>query len=237
MREVSFVDGNFYHIYNRGVARLPIFLDESDYARFVHDLYEFNDVHPALDARVKARISEVGPPRLRREPVVAILAWCLMPNHFHLLLQQRIDNGVSFFMKKLGTGFTMYMNQKYERSGHVFQGKFRAKHIDTQGYLLHISRYIHLNSIDLVDPNWKEQGIRDWGSVQKFLEEFRWSSYQDWIGKKNFPSVLNRSGIDGLFKGSEDYKRFISEWAARDYHTIRGMLADSFQRSNLRNVL
>ena len=185
----QYANGEYYHVYNRGVRKQSIFYDDMDRARFVHILYEFNNARPKSDPR--GPTPGVGP--LEREPVVSIMAWCLMPNHFHLLLQQRHDGGVSLFMKKLGVSYTAYMNKRHGLVGHAFQGGFRAKSIQKDAYLFHIVRYIHLNPVDLIEPDWEEQGILYEQTVLSFLEKYRWSSYRDWLQLKGFSDVLDTS--------------------------------------------
>ncbi len=240
MRKVNFYNGGFYHIYNRGVLKQPIFFEDRDYIRFVHDLYEFNDLnhsvvprgrkHIARGSTSGIRIPEVEPLYVNRSPrdkVVAILAWCLMPNHFHLFLQQIRDGGVSVFMHKLSTGYTAYINKKYKRTGHLFQGRFKAKHIGQESYFLHISRYIHLNPVDLIESGWKEEGIKDWEKVHQFLENYKWSSYPDWIGSRNFPSLLDLKSVTGVFDNADRYKRFMGEWAVENYRKLKDIVDET----------
>ena len=200
------VNDCFYHIYNRGVLKQPIFFEEKDYIRFVHDLYEFNDTHNAPRFECSASNDRV--------PLVSILAWALMPNHFHLFLQQRIEGGVSLFLKKLGGGYTMYVNEKYKRSGHVFQGRYKAKPVENDAYFLHLSRYIHLNPTELLDPNANSDELTEKSNkTQQFLMQYRWSSYLDWIGTKNFPSVLDSRLVEQMRQISgREYYDFVSEW-------------------------
>lgn len=235
MRNIQFANGNFYHIYNRGVNKNQIFFDETDYFRFVHDLYEFNDAQPALDFRFVQQAKKNNTPR-KRELLIEILAWCLMPNHFHLMVRQKAENGISEFMRKIGTGYTLYLNKKFERSGYVFASKFKAKHIDNESYLLHISRYIHLNPVDLIEPNWRKGGIGNWGIVSNFLKEYRWSSYIDWrnllsteVGLpeiRNFPSLINTSFATEMFKDVQDYDKFMQEWASNDLNKLEPFMLD-----------
>lgn len=226
MRKIDFINGEYYHVYNRGIEKRDIFLDGRDYSRFVHDLFEFNDSNPALDYRLlqKLRGGIVSP--AERKQYVDILSWCLMPNHFHFLVRQCVNRGVSDFLQKIGTGFTTYFNKRYERDGRLFQGPFKARHIDNDSYLLHISRYIHLNPLDLFQPNWKDDGIQDWYSTHQSLEQYRWSSYRDWVGIKNFPSVMNLSLRTGLFKDEVDYKQFIQEWVLEEEEKIQPFILD-----------
>lgn len=206
MRKHPFVNDCYYHVFNRGVLKQPIFFEKSDYLRFLHDLYEFNNVFPAPhDKRGEIQSRRV------REPLVSILAWCLMPNHFHLFLKQKVENGVSLFMQKLGIGYTTYINKKYDRSGHLFQGRFKTKMIDSDAYLFHISRYIHCNPLDLFDPDW-EHGLdaTKRQDAQKFLSAYPWSSYKNWIGDSPFSSVIDMNEVTS-FTQDVDYSAFLFE--------------------------
>lgn len=223
MQRTPLVTDNYYHVYNRGVEKRIIFLDEQDYSFFVHCLYEFNDIKPAIDTRWQPQRTVL---RVPRDPIVDIVAWCLMPNHFHLLLRQRTKNGISFFMKKLGTGYAMYFNKKYQRSGILFQGRFKSVHVHRDEYLLHLIRYIHLNPIDLIVSDWESNGVSDWLKTNQFLETYRWSSYLDWIGKKNFPSLLGQTIVQKMFTGSEDHRLFVQAWLGKDREEIMSMMFD-----------
>lgn len=149
-----------------------------------------------------------------------------MPNHFHLILEQSVENGTSKFMQKLGTGYTMFFNTKYERSGVLFQGTFKAIPVENETYLTHLSRYIHLNPVELKEPEWKEKGIKNWKLVNQFLENYRWSSYLDYIGKKNFPSVTDRELILDIFDNEKNYKKFIREWLAKDFQGVKELILE-----------
>lgn len=205
MRKQQFVENEIYHIYNRGVEKRDIFLNAKDYYRFIHNLFEFNNEKPALNARYKSYESHEVRPREPRKLLVDIFIFTLMPNHFHLLIRQRKENGIVKFMQKLGTGYAMYFNQKYERVGSLFQGKFKAAHINQESYLMHIPHYIHTNPL----------GLASRGSTSfslDFLEQYRWSSFPDYVGIKNFPSVTSRRFLLDYFDGKEKYKQKTKEW-------------------------
>lgn len=217
MRKVRIVTGEIYHIYNRGVEKRKIFLEDEDYLRFIHDLFEFNDENPAKNFHYyfKFKFKEVPLPKIEREPrklLVEILAFCLMPNHFHLMVRQKVENGITQFMRKLGTGYTNYFNQKYERVGPLFQGTFKIVHIKQDAHFLHLPYYIHLNPLDLKFPEWRNKEIKNYKEAMKFLENYRWSSFLDYIGKKNFPSVTQREFLSEFFEGPEEYKKDTLKW-------------------------
>lgn len=213
------INGEIYHIVARGIEKRDIFLDEKDKYRFIHDLFEFNDTNPVLwSYRADFRINSSGSDpegleeRKKRKLLVEIFGFCLMLNHFHLLIRQLKERGISEFMKKLNGGYAVYFNKKYNRVGHLFQGKFRAVHIKDEDQLKNGFVYIHANPIDLIEPDWKEKGIRDVNKAIKFLENYRWSSHPDYIGKKNFPSLTNRDFLFKILGGPEGCNQFIKNW-------------------------
>lgn len=220
MKKPAFVSEHLYHIYNRGVEKRKVFQDDNDRFRFIHDLFEFNDEAPALNVvyRFNKQSMEVQPQYIemgRREPrklLVDILAFCLMPNHYHILVKQRLDGGIVNFMKKLGTGYTMYFNQKYKRVGPLFQGRFKAILVDNESHFIHLPYYIHMNPLDLIMPEWREGTIPDFNKTISFLENYRWSSYLDYIGKKNFPSVTQREFLSNFFESPIKYKQETIRW-------------------------
>ncbi len=212
MRKLKFVNNSIYHICNRGVEKREVFLDDKDYYRFIHDIYEFNDEKPAENTYYR-NLYETGTQRSQRSRslLVEILAFCLMPNHFHLLLKQLIDGGVSIFMNKLG-GYSTYFNQKYERVGSLFQGRFRAVRIERQEHFIYIPYYIHLNALDLIEPEWRKGKIKDFNKTVDFLNSYRWSSYLDYTGKKNFPSIIQKNLLLDSFGSQENYRKETLEW-------------------------
>ena len=226
MRKTKFSNDNYYHIYNRGTEKRQIFLDNSDYARFIHYLYEFND--EKFDHNISRKIEEGRASFIQRqrELLVEIITFCLMPNHFHLILRQIKENGIIKFMQRLGTGYAMYFNKKNQRTGYLFQGTFKPILIENDNYLTYLSRYQHINPVELIEPNWKREGIKDWEKVNNFLENYRWSSYLDYIGVKNFPSLTNREIINSHFQAEGSYKNFINQWLNKDLETIKEIVLE-----------
>ncbi|MDP2598434.1 MAG: transposase [Candidatus Liptonbacteria bacterium] len=210
-----------YHIYNRGVEKRDIFKNDADRLRFVHDLFEFNDTASAENIYYRDLQSyEVGlrkivPKNKRRGPrsfLVEVLVFCLMPNHFHLMIRQRVDNGITEFMRKLGTGYTNYFNQKYERVGALFQGKYKAIRLARDEHFIHLPYYIHLNPLDIVAPEWRTRELKNYRRAAEFLRTYRWSSYPDYLGRKNFPSVTQREFLIEFFGGPKEYEKLIFGW-------------------------
>ena len=204
------------HTLNRGVDKRNIFLDDQDRFRFVHDLFEFNDedwvnttfyqFHRSND--IASRKIE----RKRRKLLVDIHAFAIMPNHYHLLLTPRVDRGVTRFMQKLNMGYAKYFNEKYERVGTLFQGRFKSVPVVHQAHFVHLPFYIHFNPLDFFMPAWRERKIKNHQAALRFLEKYRWSSHLDYLGKKNFPSVTNRELLFDFFGGAEGYRKRVEEW-------------------------
>ena len=228
----DFGNGEIYHIIQRGVEDKPLFLDENDYYRGIFSLYEFNNTNPVeIAQRRKERaifkqfVKDKGgqsplklsgdcPPLVepdRRNLFVEILAFCLMPNHIHLLLKQLKENGISEFMRKMG-GYVSYFNQKYQRKGHLFQNRYKDVHIEDDEQLKTTFVYVHTNPVSLVEPGWKEKGIKDLAKTKDFIEKYKWSSYADYLGGKNFPSLTSRDFMLELMGGGQGCRDFVNGW-------------------------
>lgn len=195
-----------WHALNRGVEGRNLFLDSQDYARFVHNLYEFNDANPADNlARLfdPSGMRDFVSPSFRkmRKRVVEIHGWCLMKNHYHLLLSELVEGGLSLFLRKINVGYANYFNTRYGRSGTLFQGRTKKVLVESQAHFFYVLHYIHLNPLDYLNStgNWRE---RDRGRIPNMrealthLENYRWSSYLDYCGKKNFPSLITKSRFE-----------------------------------------
>ena len=213
------VNGEIYHIVIRAIEDLKLFREEKDYFRMIHDLFEFNDEDPAISTyrrdmrnNISRTVLDMLRRRKKRKMLVEILAFCLMPNHVHLLVRQLKEGGISKFMRKIGAGYGLYYNQKYERKGHLFQGRYRIIHIESQEQLKTVFVYIHTNPVSIVVPNWREEGIKEIEKVMKFLENYRWSSYSDYLGKKNFPSLTSREFLTKVMGGIESCREFVNGW-------------------------
>ncbi|MFA6006710.1 MAG: transposase [Candidatus Paceibacterota bacterium] len=148
---LEFAEEEYYHVYNRGVEKRSIVVDEKDSARFIQSLIQFNSLKPIGSIfentyEYKKIGSETSKELTKKnEALVEIIAYCLNPNHFHMILSPVVEDGISKFMHRLGTGYTKYFNKRHKRSGSLFQGLFKAKHLEDNDYLLHVSAYVNLN--------------------------------------------------------------------------------------------
>jgi len=218
-RRQQFVNGAIYHIMVRGIDENLIFKDINDYYRGIFSIYEFNTTKAITIQKrreVRRRLKKEGRDRVstadERDKIVEVLAFCLMPNHVHLLIKQLREGGITKFMRKFGAGYGGYFNRKYNRKGYVFQNRFSAVRIGNDNQLKTVFVYIHTNPTALLEPKWKETGIKNPGKVIKFLESYKWSSYLDYIGRKNFPSVTNREFILKIMNNARECKKFVDAW-------------------------
>jgi putative transposase len=217
LRTTALVPNEIYHVYNRGVDKRDIFMDDEDRFRFIHDLYEFNDSNPVLNLGInlKGKFNEVGLPYIKKEPrkpLVEILAFCMMDNHFHLILRQVADNGITEFMRKIGTGYTNYFNKKYERNGALFQGRFKSVHLEKDAHLMYLPIYIHFNPLDFNFSEWREGKMKNHKKAIEFLDSYRWSSYMDYSGQKNFPSLIHKDFIMKRVGDEVIFKKEMVNW-------------------------
>ncbi len=194
-RKKNFANGEFFHIYNRGVDKRIIFVDGYDIDRFAQSILEFNVVEPVGSLYETSFRQLGGETPKSTEKLVNIIAYCLNPNHFHLILEQLIDGGISEFMKRLGGGYTGYFNNKYERSGSLFQGVFKDVHIDSNEYLLHVSAYVNLND------HVHQLG----GETPKLVKSLSsWGEYTD----KRINGVCEKEIVLGQFGSADEYREF-----------------------------
>ena len=211
LRKVSFVTGEYYHIYNRGNSKQRIFRNKNDCVRFLGLLFACNSSENFKIDNLNKKESLLN--ASRGHQIVHIGAYCLMPNHFHILLTDTGEGNISKFMQKLITAYVMYYNKKYQRSGGLFEGKFKAEHASIDRYLKYLFSYIHLNPIKLIEPKWKELGVQNKSKVLKFLEQYMYSSYLDYLGVSRFEKViLDRDFFPNYFPVRKDFQKEIFEW-------------------------
>ena len=214
-RKISFAVNEFYHLFNRGTDKRNIFLEDKDYLRFLILLFICNG-EKAVNIRDQfpkgpsfGEITGVD----KGATLVDIGAYCFMPNHFHLLVHEKTENGITKFMKKLLTGYSMYFNRKNGRTGNLFEGVFKAVHIDNDEHLNYLFAYTHLNPVKLIDPTWKTSGINDKEKTKEHLMKYRYSSYGDYTEiSRNESIILNKSAFPKYFNDFKEFDNFINVW-------------------------
>ncbi|MFA6524458.1 MAG: transposase [Candidatus Paceibacterota bacterium] len=216
-RKENFIQGELYHIYNRGVEKRIIFQGVSDYKRFLALLYianSENTVQLRNDFLKTNSLDEIFE-KDRGKQLVAIGAYCLMPNHFHLLLTPLIDGGISKFMLKLQTGYSMYFNKKNDRVGALFQGIFKSQHISDDIYLKYIYAYIHLNPAKLKNSNWKTQSKSFLNQLKNFIAEYSYSSLKEYILNKF--KIINPKPFPVDKKDISNYNSIVDDFSEGIY--------------------
>ncbi len=209
IRKTNFVPNEYYHIYNRGNDKRIIFHDNDDYSHFVKLLYLLNSKRKITLRDIAKDIFSFD----REKLLVYIGSYCLMPNHFHILLTQTEDGSISKFLQKLSTAYSMYYNKKYKRTGGLFEGKFKSQYIDTEIYLKYLFSYIHLNPVKLIQKDWKEEGIKNINITTEFLKKYRYSSYLDYLENNRKESLLlNREVFPKYFPTKDKFQKEIFEW-------------------------
>ena len=224
LRKDPFVTGEYYHIYNRGIDKRIIFKSKKDYERFIMLLYLANsDDSFRLDNILNKQHKTFGEVLMldKDEPLVSLGAWCLMTNHFHLLIRQEADGGVTKFMRKLGVGYSMFFNIKYQRKGALFGGLFKSKLIGVDdNYMRHLFGYIHINPLEIEFPEWKDK-IKKSSinmNMKKFLESYQYSSYLDYVGKDRVEkNIINPKNFPDYFQNSQSFQDFIENYFISEF--------------------
>lgn len=196
MRRVPFQSDEWFHCYNRGIDKRNVFENEDDSKRFMELLYLAN----STDVVHRSNLSEKSVHEILQRPRTATLtsvgAYCLMKNHYHLLLKETCDGGITQFMQKLGTAYTMYFNTKYERVGNLFLRPFRARHVGEDRYFQRVVDYIHCNPAERFEPGWKKGSVRNMQKLQRELLAYPFSSFADYTGNaRPERAILSEDGF------------------------------------------
>jgi len=231
-----------YHIFTRGIDGRIIFFDEADYYRFIFLFYACNFGSPAFNLWKKDIVKagkailqgEKPPPKFiqkEHKQLVDVLSLTLIPNHYHSILEQLVRRGISIFMQKVNGGYGKYFNFKYQREGRLFQGPFKSILIDNENYLLRVSRYVHLNVLDLIQSDWRKEGVKNPQKAIKFLSEYPWSTTPDYLGVRN-SKIVTTKGLYNIFfenfskRGVENYKRFLLNWSQKDSKELQSLFLE-----------
>lgn len=214
-RQIFFENQKYYHIYNRGVAKQKIFSDPRDHKRLLTTFSFYLEQSPktrlSLADKKELRIINITTPK---KPLVEILCYCLMPNHFHLLIKQLKDNGISIFMRRSIDSYTKYYNIKYNRVGPLFQGRFKTVVIETDEQLLHLSRYIHLNPFT--------------SKLADDAANYEWSSYQFYLENDTIRLCHPKFILD-LTDSNNNYTEFVNDYAEyiQSIEEVNNLLIDA----------
>lgn len=217
MRNIPIVSGKYYHILGRGNNKQNIFRDRRDYIRFLFLILYFQssktfiNIGRMVDYYVKHSVFNISGDvvnNIVKARYVELIGFTLMPNHYHLIIYNAKDDGISRYMQRVLNSYTKYFNTKYEQSGHLFQGPYKAVHIADDNQLSYLSAYIHRNPNELKE--WKGKEI-----------EYPWSSYQDYVKENRWRELLENSIIIDKFDNGEDYKEFVQNSGAKEDFNIQ----------------
>lgn len=216
-RSHTFQPGSYYHIYNRGPKKQPIYRRKGDFWRLLFNFYYFNNV-ASVPTHWKRELEQLGGPARflwpeawgTREPLVCILGFSLMPNHLHLILKERVEGGVSAFMHRVLMGYSKFINEKYKESGSLFQGSFRSRLVEDDMDLRHLAAYVMVkNPFELYSG-----GLRE--AVEYFDDAYEWAagspfnSLAEYAGWRSSP-IVEREILSELFESSGAFKEFARE--------------------------
>ena len=212
MRLIKICEGEYYHIYNRGVDKKDTFLDKRDYARFLFCVLFFqspvtiNNVSYHIGNFIKHSVFD-NSERTRQEIIkskyIELVSFMLMPNHFHLIVKEKVEGGISQYMQRIQNSYTKYFNTKYKKSGHLFQGPYQIVHIETDEQLIYLSSYIHRNC----------RVLKGWKNKE---ERYPWSSYADFLGFNRFEGLLHPEIITSELNNPKEYKDIVEDSGAKD---------------------
>ena len=219
MRVEPFEIGDYVHVFNRGNRKMNITRSEKDCWRFMQALRFFNDSHSSVNVLrlLKSNFNnqadsvfELGWPLNwpQKDPLVKILCYCLVPNHFHLLLKEIREKAISKFVQKVGGGYTKYFNIKHQEVGRLFQSSYKAKLIDSERYLEYLSVYIQVINIMQLSPGGIEAAEKNIDKSMKFVEEYQFSSYRDFVGLRE-SLIIDKDTLGETFIKPKDYKEFV----------------------------
>lgn len=206
IRKVVLASGQMYHVYNRGVEKRPIFTRKRDYERSKEMLWYYRYSSPRLRFSSYKQLSPEATnsyvQMLTSQPLkVTIYCYSFMPNHFHFLIRQEIESGVTKFISQYSNSYAKYFNTKYRRVGPLFQGEFKAVRIENDEQLLHVSRYIHLNPVSAYLIKLKDLPTYPWTSLPEYIEP-------------QVMSICNTDQILSRFSKENTYTTFINDQAS-----------------------
>ncbi len=221
MRKLVFAKDQIYHVFNRGVEKRPTFLDKREYDRalLTLDFYQYKSpplrLAKALQLNITEREEFFSKLKTGKNKLVTLLCYCFMPNHFHLLLKQNEEGGITRFLSNFTNSYTRYFNTKHKRIGPLFQGTFKAVRIEDDEQLIHVSRYIHLNP------------VTSYLLKEEDLDNYQWSSFPEYLGNGE-GNICNKEMILSHFSSKSRYRKFVYDQAeyAKDLEKIKHIIFD-----------
>ncbi len=211
-----FALNEWYHCYSRGVDKRTVFETPGDYERFLQLLYLINSIIPIHRSDLTNTNTFEVLQKERGDTLVTIGAYCLMPNHFHLLLKEIREDGISTFMRRLGIAYAMYFNIKNERVGNLFVKPFRSRHVSDDRYFKRVVQYVHLNAAELFELQWKKGIVRNPRKLEQQLTTYRYSSFPDYYGIERPEANIIDVNVKDMFEKLPPIAQLITE--AMEYY-------------------
>ena len=228
MRDLQFENNKYYHIYDRGVDKRKIFLSDYDYSRFCDSLFLFNDSNYQHSGVPIDKVVKLTAPDLyasERDPLINMIAYTLIPNHFHFFVEQLQDQGISKFLHKVKKAYSWVFNKRNDRSGALFEGNFKATQIKSEAHFKHMIPYTHLNVLDLTDHDWKSGSVENWSAALRFMDEYKWSSHGIYCDKEQEYPIVDQEVVSRFYSSKEDYLEHVCAWSTREMKDLLSQLA------------
>lgn len=233
IRKEKFVPGEYYHIFSRTILNVPEFKDYSNAKRLLLAFLIANSTKSSegfqfLRNNKNASFEDVNKIIKDGKKLVDILCFSIMPDHYHLLIKEKEENGITNFILKCNTSIAKYVNIKNDRKGSLFENTFKAKHINSNEYLLHLSLYIHLNPLDfLMNKNWRIHGLKNWNEAKKKLIDYPWSSIKYFLIKNHYNPIISGSKIlKEQFTDEKEYESFLRDWSEGSINKIENFILE-----------
>lgn len=219
INNIMLITEEIYHLINRGTDSRIIFKNTQDYERFLLTLLECNNVNNLYNVKHRNRRHNketINTKEIQR--FVEILCISLLPNHFHIVVKQLVDGGISKLMQRVGNSYTKYFNIKNSRKGSLFMSRYKSVHVNTDTQIRHLITYVHANPLDLITPEWRNGEIQNHKKAKEFLENYKWSSYLFYSkgnGLDLISQIISREMVDIFYPYKKDHFKEIYSWSGR----------------------
>jgi len=230
MRKEKFIPNEYYHIYNRTIMNVPVFKNSQNAKRIKQSMLFANSTISSKifqflrDSEKQSEIKFIEAVNMltKGEKLVDILCYAIMPDHYHMLIKERVDGGIINFVRKCDISITKHINTRDKRRGPIFESLFKSKHLDSNEYLTHLSTYIHLNPLDVISgKEWRNHKLENWSKIRKKIIDYPWSSLKFFLEDKPDPIVSGEKAILEQFKNKKDYESFLREWSEDSFNNTK----------------
>lgn len=228
IRKEQFAPGEYYHIFSRTISGIPVFKDTKNAQKMKQAFLVANSDNSGIVFQLLRNKKKVSPEEISEilnegKKYVDVLCYSIMPDHYHLVLKELEENGVSNFVRKCNVAISKYRNIREEKRGPVFESRFNARHVANNRYLVFLSCYVHLNPLDiLIDRGWRKHSLRNWGDARKKLTDYQWSSAKAFLNKDIGDLIISGTDIIlGQFKDNKDYESYLRDWSEGMQEKIR----------------